>query len=311
MNWLNNLKVRSKLLLVLAVLVVGFAIIAAVFYQVQQIDKQATASEQQSQKFSYLTLKVSELILQARRSEKDFLLRKDLEYVKRHDGIMQQVFTTIDHMDQIAATDEERQVLPKVRELAASYQTTFKLMADTRVVLGLNEKVGLQGAFRNKVHDVEGLLKKEKAIDLTASMLMMRRHEKDFLLREADKYPTRMAAEQKNFAALLKTSKVKATSKKIITAAMADYYKGFLKLVQGTKDFRAAIVSYRKKVHALDPELATLTQLSNETYENNLVQVAQQRNMAANAFVITLLVTVATTFLHRHTLPRLFGFSIG
>jgi len=295
MNWLNNLKVRNKLLLVLAVLLAGFAIIAAVYYQAQQIDKQARVSEQQTQKFSYLTLKVSELILQGRRAEKDFLLRNDLKYIKRHDDIMKQVFSTIDHMDQIAANDKERQVLQKVHELAASYQTTFKQMVDTKVVLGINETVGLQGAFRNKVHEVEDLLKKEKAIGLTASMLMMRRHEKDFLLREADKYPTRMAAEQKNFAALLKASKVKATSKKIITAAMADYYKGFVQLVQGSKDFRAAIESYREKVHALDPELATLTQLSRETSAYNLVQVAQQRDTASNTFAITLLVTVAAT----------------
>ena len=295
MNWLNNLKVRSKLLLVLGVLLVGFTITGLVYYQVDQIDKQATVLEQKTNEFGYLTLKVSELILQGRRAEKDFLLRADLKYVKRHDGTMEQVFTTIDRMDQIAATEEERQILLKVRELSAAYQSTFKQMADTKVVLGLNENAGLQGAFRNQVHDVEDLLKKEKAIELTASMLMMRRHEKDFLLREADKYPTRMAGEQKKFSTLLAKSRVPAATRKIITRAMADYYKGFLALVQGTRDYRSAIAVYREKVHALDPELVTLTEITSKATESNRITVDQQRNTAALVFIATLLVTALTT----------------
>lgn len=295
MNWLNNLKVRSKLLLVLGVLLVGFTITGLVYYQANQIDKQATALEQKTNEFGYLTLKVSELILQGRRAEKDFLLRSDLKYVKSHDDTMEQVFATIDRMEQIAATDEERQILPKVRELSAAYQSTLKQMIDTKVVLGLDEKVGLQGAFRKQVHDVEELLKKEKAIELTASMLMMRRHEKDFVMREADKYPTRMAAEQKKFKGLLAASSVSAANKKTITRAMADYYKGFLELVQGTRDLRSAIAVYREKVHALDPQLTTLAAITNKATESNRVAVEQQRDTASLAFVVTLLVTALVT----------------
>ena len=56
------------------------------------------------------------------------------------------------------------------------------------VKLGLNEKLGLSGSLRAAVHDIETKLKEVDDPRLTSGMLMMRRHEKDFMLRRDQKY---------------------------------------------------------------------------------------------------------------------------
>ena len=56
------------------------------------------------------------------------------------------------------------------------------------IKLGLNEKLGLTGALRAAVHDIETRLKEINDPRLTIWMLMMRRHEKDFMLRRDQKY---------------------------------------------------------------------------------------------------------------------------
>jgi twitching motility protein PilJ len=294
MNWFNNLKIRNKLFMVLGVLIFGFIIISSMFYVLQTTNNQAELKQRQTNEFQYLTLKVSEQILQARRAEKDFLLRKDLKYIKRHDGIMKNVYVTLERMKEISISSEEDKILKDIHTLVLAYQSTFKIMVDTAIKLGLNETKGLQGELRNDVHAVEKLLKKEKQIGLTASMLTMRRHEKDFILREADKYIAKMAGEQKKFARNLNATKnISASLKADITQSMKAYHKQFIEFTKGSKNIRKAISAYREKVHALDPQLELLYDTSEKVTALNTAEVEEQRDFASFIFTVTLLMTAA------------------
>jgi len=165
-------------------------------------------------------------------------------------------------------------------------------MVDLNVKLGLDETMGLQGSLRNAVHDVEALLKKENKIALTASMLTMRRHEKDYILREKDKYISRMASEQKKFRKTLNSVKgISTSTKNNITESMRIYHRDFVAFTQGTKAMRKAISVYRDKVHALDPELELLNSITDETTAINTASTEQQRDIASYVFIATLLVT--------------------
>ncbi len=54
--------------------------------------------------------------------------------------------------------------------------------------IGLNETLGLRGALRSAAHQVEKVFRSTNNYRLLNSLLMMRRHEKDFLLRLDNKY---------------------------------------------------------------------------------------------------------------------------
>ena len=69
-----------------------------------------------------------------------------------------------------------------------SYASDFSSLVAAEIKLGLNEKLGVTGALRAAVHDIEAKLKLVDDPRLTSLMLMMRRHEKDFMLRRDPKY---------------------------------------------------------------------------------------------------------------------------
>ena len=69
-----------------------------------------------------------------------------------------------------------------------NYVKSFAALVQAEVRLGLNEKLGLSGSLRAAVHDIETKLKERDDPRLTSSMLTMRRHEKDFMLRRDPKY---------------------------------------------------------------------------------------------------------------------------
>ncbi len=94
----------------------------------------------------------------------------------------------------------------ELRTTLGNYQDAFRDMAQAREKMGLDHNSGLHGKLRKAVHEVEEILKTHDQIALSHSMLMMRRHEKDYLARKLDKYLQKMADEQKRFAGLLEES---------------------------------------------------------------------------------------------------------
>ena len=58
--------------------------------------------------------------------------------------------------------------------------------------LGLDENSGLEGTLRGSVHAIESELGKINDAPAKVAMLMMRRHEKDFMLRQDAKYGVQM-----------------------------------------------------------------------------------------------------------------------
>jgi len=293
MKWLSNLKVTHKLMLLLAVLAVGFSGTGLMYSWMLSTNQQADVENERLNELSLLTLKVSEQILQGRRHEKDFLLRNDLKYTVQHEETMAAVYDALQRMKTLSREERILQIIDESNSQAAVYQKEFKNTVQTKIELGLDHNSGLQGAFRTTVHEVEDLLKKHKSLELSHSMLMMRRHEKDFILRELDKYIDKMAQQQEIFAGLLREASLADAVKSQIRTKMAAYHAGFLELVEGTFARNKSIQVYRDAVHALTPKLDTLSKIQKEIQVVTRAQVEAKQNRITALFTATLLITAA------------------
>ena len=76
------------------------------------------------------------------------------------------------------------------------------------IKLGLNETLGLSGALRGAVHDIEAKLKEIDNPRLTSWMLMMRRNEKDFMLRRDQKYVAEIKKSAAEFSKALSAAAI-------------------------------------------------------------------------------------------------------
>jgi twitching motility protein PilJ len=328
MNWLNNLKVQSKLLLVLFVMITGYTVIGTVYSSVLKHNNEAEVTLKTSGDAAYLTLKTSELVQQARRAEKNFELGGDLTFDKRHDDIMKELSGTIDHLKILlgawqgeglhdAESERSEGVLhvDEVLLLLTKYQTEFKSMVSTRIELGLDHDSGLQGKLQASADEIGALLKKAGQTKLTASMLTMRGYEKDYILRQGDEYSVKMAKQQQVFARLLAASKVSKASQKIITAKMNAYNLGFLELVKATKLVARKIEASREAVLKVAPaialmkkqvegkKLADVTRIDEESQILTLKLVAAIAASAGAMLLLMMLIIASLT----HSLLRLQG----
>jgi methyl-accepting chemotaxis protein len=213
-----------------------------------------------------VTNEVANGMLLARRAEKDFLLRREERYLAAHASTLKSVDGQIQKLADLAEGTEDRALIAKIGAGVGVYSQHFRQLGATLKTLGLNETAGLQGALRKSVHAVEEKLKLHDEPRLAVLMLMMRRHEKDFLLRQEARYGEEMKKRAVEFAAMLGGSPLPESERAEITSLMAAYHGDFAKVVEGS----LAAASETKKLSdayaALEPVIDALERRIAETY---------------------------------------------
>lgn len=310
MNWLVDLKVQSKLLLVLFVMITGYAVIGTVYSSVLKHNEEAEMTLKSGSDVTHLVLKISELVQQARRVEKEFESRSDLAYGKHHDGIMNDLSSTIDSLEILLGAwegnahheaeleeNEGELLVDNIRILLAKYQAAFKLFVSTKIELGLDQDNGLQGRFQPTAQEIEALLRTTGQNKLIASMLTMRGFEKDYLLREADEYLVKMDKQQKVFATLLAAAKLSKANRKIIATKVAAYKQGFLEIVKATRLVNRKSTLSREAVLKVAPALALLNKLVETKQKVNINRIHEESQILTLKLVSAIAISAGTMLL--------------
>jgi len=117
---------------------------------------------------------------------KDFQLRRDEAYSKSHAELSATIdrdFQQLETFVRSSGINDISEEIGVAHNGFKNYLREFGTLAQAEIKLGLNETLGLSGSLRTAVHDIEAKLKESDNPRLTSWMLMMRRHEKDFMLR--------------------------------------------------------------------------------------------------------------------------------
>ena len=224
-----QMTVRAKLIW-LGVLVA----VAIVLQLIVQRYAMSTIIALEQQKASVAKIEAGMLTL--RRNEKDFMARNDLKYQdkfeKNYQSLQSQVASLTQRLDQSGLDSAKGQ---RVAEVLEQYRDKFMQLVSVQQTIGLHHKDGLYGSLRKAVHNVEDVLKAQNNYRLMSDMLMLRRNEKDFMLRSdlkyLDKFNRNIALFEENLAA----SPIPSDSKQVIRDRLAQYQSDFLALVDGYK----------------------------------------------------------------------------
>lgn len=198
-------------------------------------------------------------MLQARRHEKDFLLRHDEKYVAMHAAAMAAASKALDGLQAQAAGHPA--VLAQVegaRTGVGRYAAAFGEMVKAARTVGLNENLGLQGELRDRVHDAEAALQSADAPKAQVAMLMMRRHEKDFIARQDPKYGAQLKAELPAFTAALDAVAMDPGTKRRILADMTAYQDTFARFMAATLAGLDAVKALSATYTEIEPGMVAL-----------------------------------------------------
>lgn len=240
-------------------------------------------------------------ILLARSVEKDFIRLRDETLLPTFTGGIEAIQSDLERLDNSVNQEDIRSILSLLPAAVKTYADSFNKTVLKFKEVGLNEKVGLQGQARKAVKDVEAVLKKHDAPELAVTMLMMRRHEKDFLLRFGQKYIDRMPLRLGEFKTQLAASNIDSATTSDISNKMNLYQESFKKMALGWLALRQDINELGQVSEVAQAEFLNLQQ--------KLIEVAEERETAVQeklqTFLTLMIVTVLIVSLCMITLSTL------
>lgn len=200
-------------------------------------------------------------MLEARRSEKDFQLRRDQAYAKRHADISATIAHDFDQLRSQTLREGFAVLADKVNAAANGYDLyakEFAALEQAEVRLGLNESLGLSGSLRNAVHDIEDKLKEADEPRLTSGMLMMRRHEKDFMLRRDPKYVNELKKSATDFAKAVAAAELAPAAKADINQKLEKYQTDFVAWADAALETARHSAAMSKEYAQIEPVIAAI-----------------------------------------------------
>ncbi len=226
----DNLSIRKKLTIMTGI-VTGSII--TILFLVSYLNQIIIKLEEERVQSGVLQIQ----ILQLRRAEKDFLTRKDLTNSELFNETYASLSKTLLNLETIVDdAGLNKEMVPKLTNAIETYKSSFDNIVALQQKIGLDEKSGLHGSLRKSAHEIEKRVLETSNFELGFDLLMVRRQEKDFILRNDLRYLASFETEfQKAQERLGKNTEVAEFQIKEIESLYKEYGKHFRNLVNGMK----------------------------------------------------------------------------
>ena len=254
---MRSLSIKWQLGLVAALAVIGMLLLAVL--------QQSSMSHVESLgNTRALVSDIESGMLTLRRNEKDFMARKKTKYVAQFIANYEQ---TLEHATNLSVELKENGLnhttADDLKVILSSYRDKFLNLVDLQTQIGLDHKSGLYGALRKAVHQAEELMREQHQDKLSKEMLMLRRREKDFMLRMDLKYLKKFNGDMAILQQSIEASPISENVKEQIVNAMNLYEREFRALVDanvklGLSSKEGVLGEMRKTIHQSEEILSQL-----------------------------------------------------
>ncbi|MCP3477929.1 methyl-accepting chemotaxis protein (plasmid) [Bradyrhizobium sp. CCGUVB1N3] len=290
-----SLRLSHKILLIGIVNILGLIAFGTIYLWGNAYQEASQIIAEEARKVSVMNDKLGRDLLDARRAEKDFILRRDEDSSKRHRLLSANINDDIDRLDASIKAASFTSLSDKIAPLAqgfGDYRKQFSFLEQNEVRLGLNEKLGVSGALRASVHDIEAKLTQVDNSKLAASMLMMRRHEKDFMLRRDRAYLDQFEKSATEFAKAVQASDLASAMKADIDSKLQKYRADFVAWVDGAQQSAASASAMSKAYAQMEPHIEDIAKDIERRYIAAQAQEADTIASVKRWMLITLALTI-------------------
>jgi methyl-accepting chemotaxis protein len=300
-----NMRIAHRLFLLAVVAFAGMATVSSIFLMQRNVeaDYQARADALVATAGSIDQLYVT--ALQNRRHEKDFLLRKT-------DATASAFETAAGNGKSILARLRSEAIdgdkLTGLEQEYDAYLADVRTLFEQNRVLGLKPTEGLEGNMRKAVHGIEERLGELKNNALLVRMLMLRRNEKDFIIRREEKYVKQHGDEVAKFEKTAQGELKDAAQRQPILDALASYADAFKQYAAVSIAEAAARNAASERFSVIEPMIGDLSrQIAGQkdaTLIENAAVATRNMSIAMAALIGTVFVLGLAVFLIGRSISR-------
>jgi methyl-accepting chemotaxis protein len=233
-------------------------------------------------------------LLQMRRNEKDFLSRNQLSTVDKFNSnysrMNEELQTLVNSLD---GSTFDTSFIKTLKTSLGEYSELFFAIVSKKKTIGLDPKSGLYGNLRTAVHNLEAALDASDSFELKSDMLMLRRHEKDFMLRRDLTYIDKFDKQVIGFLDKLQKSNLPQPEIELAKSKTDNYVQDFHALVEaektiGLSDKDGMMGTMRDVTHSLEANLNDFI----ETVDEQMLRQESQVKRTLYASIIALIIFV-------------------
>ena len=219
-------------------------------------------------------LKVESDMHAARRAEKEFMLHRKEDFVREVDSQLRHaLLTTVD----LGGIDpESAQVAERIGRLIEVYRQKFQATVDAWRIKGLDHNSGLQGAFRDAVHELEAMAGHFNVDNLYLQLLQIRRGEKDLGLRREQQYLQQVLGLLLEFTNKTAASDLEESVKTQLLdeiKAYQEFFQEYANSALSNADIRGGKGPFRQTAHRIE---ALLNSHHIPDLESNILQLRRR-----------------------------------
>ncbi len=240
-------------------------------------------------------------MLMLRRNEKDFLMRQDLKYLDRFNGNMdkaeQTLATLIINLQDSGLNAEQAE---SIKKPLAEYKRIFnELIAQTQIK-GLDKDLGHYGKLRKATHDLESHLNSKGDETALVQLLTLRRHEKDFILRDDPKYVSRLKSTADQLINLVQGDSVAVN----FVRQYVNEFEAFFSITQtiGLSEKEGLRGQMRDAIHTVETALNEMSKFYEELVDSS-IQQNQLMKIGFSLLISTFIVAVIVFISRQVLLP--------
>ncbi|WP_051906836.1 methyl-accepting chemotaxis protein [Methylomarinum vadi] len=217
-------------------------------------------------------------MLMLRRNEKDFIVRKDPSYVTKFKKNYQETRDNTDKLGSILKRNAiDAASVHELESVLEAYRRSFLALVELQLRIGKDHHSGLYGKLRDAVHQAEERINHLNQLKLAVDMLMLRRREKDFMLRYDLSYLDKFNKDMAAFRQDLALASLEQREKQGITQAMQRYENDFKALVNAHVDMglhrdAGVLGDMRQTIHRSEQLLEQLRETASQQIASNITR---------------------------------------
>lgn len=282
--------IRTKLYAMVVVLAVLLAGLGAITYERFGRTAQIEDELNQAHRIENLSSAMNEALLEARRREKDFLLREgDAKYREMVAKVGEKFLKDAAELRAaVGKLDERRQNttgLAAIEEGMKDYRATFDKVSSAFHEKGLPE-TGAQGRMRKAAHDLERSFEDFEDQKAQVLLLQLRRNEKDYLLRGDLKYQETLRGNAAKLKAELGARGEDAEVRRVAKENLGAYVDSFDAMVAADRRMIALLAQLHEIHTGIEPKLDELGQDAQRRSSELAGEVLQVRQQALSTLFV-------------------------
>ncbi|TIH15177.1 methyl-accepting chemotaxis protein [Marinifilum sp. JC120] len=286
----TDMTIKAKLWIIGMLATAGFVIIFTVDFIGEKLMKEASLIEKQAAETEIA-------MLQARRAEKNFIIRKNPKYIELVEINSKTMRNKLNSLKDTKLGTYSEKGLAAV----SGYMQAFSKVVKGQETIGLSPDSGVQGQLRTTIRNVEKLCMNYDS-SLESVLLRVRRHEKNYILYQDNTHLEKVNKSIDEFTQSVRDSAL--TTKQI--AALEEQLELYLQLVtnyaQLSQEIENNKQSFIKSVRTMEPLLEKMASEA-EMMLKSRSKIITQTTIAIEILTILILLSSIATIIRSITSP--------